>query len=131
MRRGFPDGADEDGDRRLRCDDGGVDVARRVDEAAGRAQRDDEERRALAASACAIARADVSGRDGMDDAVDLGGVDERRALASARCAARARTRRRARAPRAGPRTATHAECAHGRRPDWRACRSRLLTVRAV
>ncbi len=31
----------------------------------------------MAASACAIARADVRGRDGMDDAVDLGGVDER------------------------------------------------------
>ena len=41
-----PDGPDEHGDRRLRRDDRGVDVAGGVDEAAGRAQREDDQRRA-------------------------------------------------------------------------------------
>ena len=54
-RRGaVPRRPDEHGDRRLRADDGVVDVARGVDQAAGRAQREDDQRGA-AASAFAIA----------------------------------------------------------------------------
>ena len=71
----------EYGYRRLRLDDRGVDVTRRVDEAARRPEHDDEEVR-LGGVGLRYRAADVRGRDGMDDAVDFRGVDERSAALS-------------------------------------------------
>ena len=75
----LPAGDTKTDDRGLRLDDGGVDVARRVDETAGRAEHDDEEIR-LRRVRLGNRAADVGRGDGMDDTVHLGGVDDRRAL---------------------------------------------------
>ena len=74
--------ADENRDRGLRADDGVVDVAGRIDQAARRAQREDDERGAGRVR-LRDRLADVFSGDGMDDPVDFGGVDRRRRAGSA------------------------------------------------
>ncbi len=74
-----PRGRHKDRDRRLRLDDGGVDIPRRVDESPGRAEHDDEQV-GLGGVSLRNRAPDMRGGDRMDDAVDLDRVDDGGAL---------------------------------------------------
>ena len=84
-------GGDEDRDRCRGGNHPRDDCARRLDEAARRAQREHDQRRPRAIRA--IERVDhVFRGDGMDDAVDDGGVDDRGACSSRAASAALRSR---------------------------------------
>ena len=76
-------GRDENGNGRLRLDDGRVDIARRIDEPARRAQEENHEAGARGVGLC-DRLTNVGGRDRMNDAVDLSDVDDGRRRREAR-----------------------------------------------
>ena len=78
-RRALPRRPDPHGHRRLRVDDGGIDVACRIDEPAWRPKGDDDDGGVFPIGPfdCLLG---VFDRDGMDDPVDFGDDDARCAL---------------------------------------------------
>ena len=116
----LPDGADEDRNRRPGRDHLRDDVARRVDEAAGRAQGEDDERGMLGIGT--VDRVDhVLRGNGMDDAVDFCGVDD---LGLEPCPGEAGCW----AANLEPRTRTAAHSTRHQKPGTRNCRPITASV---